>query len=94
MSIRYCPMKIVISLSLSVFLSLSLSLYIYIYIYIYILYIYQAHIHVLKVKITTTRYIICFISEILTSKYLFKEITSVNYNAPGRSTSFAQMLVE
>ena len=94
MSIRYCPMKIVISLSLSVFLSLSLSLSLSIYIYIYILYIYQAHIHVLKVKITTTRYIICFISEILTSKYLFKEITSVNYNAPGRSTSFAQMLVE
>ena len=92
MSIRYCPMKIVISLSLSVFLCLCLS--VSLSIYIYILYIYQAHIHVLKVKITTTRYIICFISEILTSKYLFKEITSVNCNAPGRSTSFAQMLVE
>ena len=49
-------------------------------IYIYMC-IYQAHIHVLKVKSTITR----FIPGISTSKNLFKEIESVNSNAPGRS---------
>ena len=58
-----------------------------------IYYIYQAHIHVLKVKSTMTRYVKCFLPGISTNKNLFKEIESVNSNAPGRSTSFEQMLV-
>ena len=98
-----------LSLCVSLCLSLSLSLYIYIYImyiYIYIMYIhihiyyicmyiciYQAHIHVLKVKPTITRYVKYFVPGISTSKYLFKEIESLNNNAPARSTSFEQMLV-
>ena len=49
--------------------------------------------HVLKVKSTITRYVKCFIPGITTSKNLFKEIESVNNNAPGKSTSFEQMLV-
>ena len=49
--------------------------------------------HVLKVKSTITRYVKCFVTGISTSKNLFKEIGSVKSNAPGRSTSFEQMLV-
>ena len=58
-----------------------------------ILFLYQAHIHVLKVKSIITRYVKCFVHGISTSKNLFKEIESVNSNAPGRSTSFEQMLI-
>ena len=65
----------------------------YIFLYIYIHEITQAHIHVLEVKSTITRYVKCFIPGISTSKNLFKEIESANSNAPGRSTSFKQMLV-
>ena len=49
--------------------------------------------HVLKVKSTITRYVNCLVPGISNSKNLFKEIESVNSNAPGRSTSFEQMLV-
>ena len=65
----------------------------YIYIYIYTHQIHQAHIHVLEVKSAINRYVKCFVSGISTSKNLFKEIESVDSNAPGRSTSFKQMLV-
>ena len=56
--------------------------------------IYQVHIHVLNGKFTINRYVKCFMSGISTSNNSFKEIESVNSNAPGRSTSFEQMLVE
>ena len=67
-------------------------MYICKYVYIYT-HIYQAHIQVLKGKSIITRYVKCFVPGISTSKNLFKEIESVNSNAPGRSTSFEQMLV-
>ena len=54
---------------------------------------YQTHIHLLKEKSTITRYVKCFVPGISTSKNLFKEIESVKSNAPGKSTSFEQMLV-
>ena len=70
-------------------------MYIHIHIYYICMYIciYQAHIHVLKVKPTITRYVKYFVPGISTSKYLFKEIESLNNNATARSTSFEQMLV-
>ena len=67
-------------------------LYAYIYIYIYT-YIYQTHIHVLKVKSTITRYVKCIVPGISTSKNLFKEIESVNSNAPGRALALNKCLL-
>ena len=46
-----------------------------------------------RFKSKITRYVKCFVPEISTSKNFFKEIGSVNSNAPGRSTSFKQRLV-
>ena len=40
-----------------------------------------------------TRYVKCFVPGISTIKNSFKEIESVNSNAPGRKTSFEEMLV-
>ena len=50
--------------------------------YIYVIYIYQAHIQVFKVKSTITKHVKCFVPGISTRKNLFKEIESVNNNAP------------
>ena len=93
-------------IDMHVFVFKCININIYMCIYIYIMYIhihiyyicmyiciYQAHIHVLKVKPTITRYVKYFVRGISTSKYLFKEIESLNNNAPARSTSFEQMLV-
>ena len=40
-----------------------------------------------------TRYVKCFVHGISTNKNLFKEIESLNSNAPGRSYSFEQVPV-
>ena len=59
------------------------DIYIYIYIYTYInSFLYQAHIHDLKVKSKINSYVKCFVPVISTSQYLFKEIESLNSNAP------------
>ena len=58
-----------------------------------VLFLQHVHIHVLKIKSTIIRYVKCFVPGISSRKNLFKEIVSVNSNAPGRSTSFEQMLV-
>ena len=46
---------------------------------------YETRIYVLKVKSTITRHVKCFVPGISTSSNLFKEIESVNSNAPGRA---------
>ena len=65
---------------------------IYIYIYIYICLFLSSTYTLFKSKFTITRYVKCFVPGISASKNLFKEIKSVRSNAPGRSTSFEQML--
>ena len=56
----------------------------YVYIHIYIIYIYTRF----KSKIHNQQ-----VPRISTSKNLFKEIESVNGNAPGKNTSFEHLLV-
>ena len=53
----------------------------------------QAHTNILKVKSTITRYVKCFVPGISISKNLFKEIESVNSNAPVEALALNRCLL-
>ena len=60
----------------------------------YVFFICETYRHVLKVKFTITRYVKCFVPGISTSKNVFKEIESVNSNAPSRALVFDKYLMK